>query len=37
MCTINVNEIRGRSYEKKFQHENLSYKSFLTQKFPDLR
>ena len=31
MRTINVNVVRGQSYE------NVSYKSFLTQKFPDLR
>ena len=32
MCTINVNVVRGRSYEI-FRHENLSYKNFLTQNF----
>ena len=36
MRTINVNVVRGHSYEN-FQHENLSYESFLTRKFPDLR
>ena len=35
MCTANVNMVRSRSY-KIFQHENLSYKSFTTRKFPDL-
>ena len=30
MCTINVNVVRGRSYDN-FQHKNLSYESFLTQ------
>ena len=29
--TINDNAVRGRSYE------NLSYESFFTRKFPDLR
>ena len=32
MHTINVNMVRGHSY-KNFQHDNLSYKSFLTRKF----
>ena len=35
MRTINVNVVRGHSYEI-FQHKNLSYESFITQKFPDL-
>ena len=30
-CTINANAVRGSFYE------NLSYKSFFTLKFPDLR
>ena len=34
--TINANAVKGCSY-KKFLHENLSYKSFFTRKFPDLR
>ena len=34
--TTNANEVRGRSYEI-FLHENLSYKSFFTRKFPDLQ
>ena len=33
---INTNAVRGRSYEI-FLHENLSYESFFTQKFPDQR
>ena len=36
MHTINVNVVRGRSYEK-FLHENLSCESFFTRKFPDLQ
>ena len=36
MHTININMVRGHSY-KKFLRENLSYESFLTQKFPDLQ
>ena len=38
MHTININAsvVQGRSY-KIFQHENLSYESFVMQKFPDLR
>ena len=31
-----ANAVRGRSYEK-FLHENFSYESFFTQKFPDIR
>ena len=31
MCTININVVQGHFYE------NLSYESFITQKFPDLR
>ena len=34
MCTANA--VRGLSYEI-FLHENLSYESFLTRKFPDLQ
>ena len=34
--TINANVVRGRSYEI-FLHETLSYESFFTRKFPDLR
>ena len=37
VCTINANVVRGRSYEKNFLHKNLSYESFFTRKFPDLR
>ena len=38
MHTINTNAVRGRSYmQKNFLHENLSYESFFTQKFPDLQ
>ena len=33
--TINANVVRDHSYEN-FLHENLPYKSFFTQKFPDL-
>ena len=33
---INANAVRGCSYEN-FLHKNLSYESFLTRKFPDLR
>ena len=35
-CTINANAVRDRSYEN-FLHENLSYESFFTRKFPDLQ
>ena len=34
--TINVNAVRGRSYEN-FLHKNLSYESFFIRKFPDLQ
>ena len=34
--TIDANAVRGRSYEISL-HENLSYESFFTRKFPDLR
>ena len=33
MHTINVNVVRGHLI-KFYQHENLSYESFMTQKFP---
>ena len=36
MRTISANAVGGRSYEI-FLHENLSYESFFTRKFPDLR
>jgi hypothetical protein len=36
MRTININVLRGHSYENLL-HENLSYESFLTRKFSDLR
>ena len=36
MRTISANAVRGRSYKKIFTR-NLSYESFFTRKFPDLR
>ena len=35
MHTINANVVQGCSYEI-FQHENLSYESFVTRKFSDV-
>ena len=35
MCAINANAVKGRSYENVL-HDNLSYESFFTRKFPDL-
>ena len=36
MCTININVVRGHSYEN-FSIQNFIIQSFIAQKFPNLR